>query len=137
IALADLDRVAVLAFADGVLTEFPLTRGKARILPLMKFLEGLEIAGEDTNLMKAAQGLVHRGRRTGMVVIISDLFDEHGFQNGLDQLRFRRFDGHVLQIYDPREADPMLLGDVELVDVETNSARKVTVTEKNVRAYKK
>jgi len=136
IALADLDRVAVLAFADGILKEFPLTRGKARILPLMKFLEGLEVAGEDTNLVRAAQGLLQRGRRTGLVVVISDLFDEHGFQNGLDQMRFRRFDGHVLQLYDPREADPMILGDVELVDVETNSLRKVTVTEKNVRVYK-
>ncbi len=136
IALADLDRVAVLAFADGILKEFPLTRGKARILPLMKFLEGLEVAGEDTNLVRTAQGLLQRGRRTGLVVVISDLFDEHCFQNGLDQMRFRRFDGHVLQLYDPREADPMILGDVELVDVETNSMRKVTVTEKNVRVYK-
>jgi uncharacterized protein (DUF58 family) len=137
IALADLDRVAVIAFADGILAEFPLTRGKARILSIMKFLEGLEVTGEDTNLTKAAQGLVHRGRRAGLAVVISDLFDEHGFQNGLDQLRFRRFDGHLLQVFDPREADPMLLGDVELVDVETNSMRKVTVTERNVRAYKK
>jgi len=33
IALADLDRVCVLSFADRVIDEFPLTRGKARILP--------------------------------------------------------------------------------------------------------
>src|SRR6186713_3413162 len=61
IALADLDRVAVLAFSQGVVAEFPLTRGKARILPLMRFLEGLEVAGEDTNLAKATRELVHRG----------------------------------------------------------------------------
>jgi len=137
IALADLDRVAVLAFAQNTVAEFPLTRGKARILPLMRFLEGLEVAGEDTNLAKAAGELVHRGRRAGLAVVISDFFDPRGFQAGLDQLRYRRFGGHVLQLYAPREADPMLLGDVELLDVETNSLRKVTVTEKNVRAYKR
>lgn len=137
IALADLDRVAVLAFADGILKEFPLTRGKARILTLMRFLEDLQVAGEDTHLARSAQALLHRGSRTGLVVIVSDLFDEHGFQHGLDQLRYRRFDGHVLQLHDPKEAEPALLGDVELVDMETQSVRKVTVTEKNVRMYKK
>jgi uncharacterized protein (DUF58 family) len=137
IALADLDRIAVLAFADGVLDEFPLTRGKARILSLMSFLEGLTVTGADTDLGKSVQGLLHRGRRTGLAVVVSDLFDEHGFQTGLDQLRYRRYDGHVIQLHDPREAEPALLGDVELVDVETDSMRKVTVTEKNLRTYRK
>src|SRR3954462_14050954 len=41
IALADLDRVAVVAFSGEIVANFPLTRGKARILSLLKFLEGL------------------------------------------------------------------------------------------------
>jgi uncharacterized protein (DUF58 family) len=137
IALADLDRIGIVAFADGILAEFPITRGKAQILPIMNFLEKTSTTGQDTNLAKAVQGLLHRGSRKGLAVIISDLYDEHGFQTGLDQLRFRRFDGHVIQLHDPREADPALLGDVELVDVETEVARMVTVTEKNVRTYQR
>lgn len=137
IALADLDRIAVVAYADGIVQEFPVTRGKARILPLMKFLEDLPTQGVDTNLSRAVQGLLHRGSRTGLAVVISDLFDEHGFQKGLDQLRYRRFDSHVLQLHDPAEADPALLGDVELIDIETDSVRKVTVTERHLRSYKK
>ena len=39
IALADLDRVAVVAFAGDIVADFPLTRGKSRILSLLKFLE--------------------------------------------------------------------------------------------------
>lgn len=136
IALADLDRIAVVAYADGIIAEFPMTRGKARILPLMRFLEALPTAGEDTNLGRTVQGLLHRGSRGGLAVIISDLFDEHGFQSGLDQLRYRRFDAHVLQLHDPLEADPNLLGDVELEDIESDSVRQVTVTEKNLRDYK-
>ncbi len=53
IALADLDRVAVVAFAGEVVADFPLTRGKARILSLLKFLENLEPQGAATDL---AQG---------------------------------------------------------------------------------
>jgi uncharacterized protein (DUF58 family) len=136
IALADLDRICVLACTDCVLDEFPLTRGKARILPLMKFLEAQQVRGKDTNLARSVQGVLHRSRRSGMAVVVSDLFDEHGFQPGLDQLRYRRFDAHVLQLHAPKEADPALLGDVEFMDVETGSLRKVTVTEKHARKYK-
>ena len=136
IALADLDRVAIIAYANGIFTELPMTRGKARILPIMKFLDELPSSGDDTNLEKAVQGLLHRGARTGMAVVVSDLFDEHGFQKGLDQLRYRRFDAHVIQLHDPREADPALLGDAELVDIESESLRKVTITERNLKKYK-
>ncbi|MFV0444484.1 MAG: DUF58 domain-containing protein [Planctomycetaceae bacterium] len=136
IALADLDRVTVLSFNDEVVDEFPLTRGKARIVPLMRFLEAQRITGTDTMLSRSVQGLLHRSRRSGMTVLVSDLYDERGFQSGLDQLRYRRFDGHVVQLHDPKEANPALLGDVELEDIETGSLRKVTVTERNARAYR-
>ena len=136
IALADLDRIAVVAFADGVVGEFPVTRGKAQILPLMGFLEALPISGRDTHLERAAQGLLHRSRRNGLAVVISDLFDERGFQKGLDLLRYRKFDAHVIQLHAPVEAEPDLLGDVELIDVETGASRMVTVTEKNLRTYR-
>ena len=136
IALADLDRISVLTFADNVIDQFPLTRGKARILPLLKFLEDLQLSGQDTNLGQSVQGLLHRSRRNGLAIVVSDLFDEHGYQKGLDLLRYRKFDGHAIQIHDPKEADPSLLGDVEFVDIETNSTRMVTVTEKNARTYK-
>ncbi len=137
IALADLDRIAILAYADGIVAELPVTRGKARILPIMRFLEDLPTSGSDTNLSRAAQGLLHRGARTGLAVVISDLFDEHGFQRGLDQLRHRRFDAHIIQLHDPKEADPSLLGDAELIDTETESVRKVTVTERNLQTYRR
>ena len=137
IALSDLDRIAIIAYADGVVAELPVTRGKARILPLMKFLTDLSTSGADTDLGKAVQGLVHRGTRSGLAIVISDLFDEHGFQRGLDQLRYHRFDTHVIQLHDPKEADPELLGDAELVDIETGTARKVTISERSLKTYKK
>ena len=102
----------------------------------MKFLEKLEVTGTETNLAHCANGLIHRSGRPGMAVTVSDLFDEKGFDRGLDQLRYRRFDGHVIQLYDPQEAEPPMLGDVEMVDVENESVRLVTVTEKNIRTYK-
>ena len=138
IALADLDRIAVVAFADDIVADFPLTRGKGRILALLKFLENLQPQGADTNLARVVSGFVHRNQRRGLAIVVSDLYDPGGFDRGFDLLRHRRYEPHVVQIHDRREADPTnMLGDLELYDIETTLGRKVTVTEKNLRQYRK
>ncbi|HEV3081156.1 MAG TPA: DUF58 domain-containing protein [Gemmataceae bacterium] len=136
IALADLDRIAVIGFADDIVADFPLTRGKGRILSLLKFLETLEPSGADTNLERVATGFIHREQRRGLAVVVSDLYDSNGFQRGLDLLRHRRYEPHIVQIHDRYEKEPAdMLGDVEMWDVESGMSRKVTVTEKNLRHY--
>lgn len=136
IALADLDRVAVIAFSNEIVADFPLTRGKARILSLLKFLESLEPQGAFTDLARVANGFVHRSQRRGLAVVVSDFYDPGGFERGLDVLRHRRYEPHVVQIFDRGEAKPTVLGDIELYDVESSSTRKVTVTERNLRQYR-
>jgi uncharacterized protein (DUF58 family) len=137
IALADLDRVAVVAFANDIIADFPLTRGKGRILSLLRFLEELKPAGTLTDLGRVAKGFIHRSQRRGLAVVVSDLYDPAGYERGLDILRHRRYEPHVVQIYDRREAEPELKGDMELYDVETETVQKVTVTERNLRQYRK
>jgi uncharacterized protein (DUF58 family) len=138
IALADLDRIAVVAFAQDIVADFPLTRGKGRILALLKFLENLPAQGSDTDLARVATGFVHRNQRRGLALVVSDLYDPNGFERGLDILRHHRYEPHIIQVYDRREADPAnMLGDLELYDIESETARKVTVTEKNLRQYRR
>jgi uncharacterized protein (DUF58 family) len=137
IALADLDRIAVIAFADRIVADFRLTRGKARILPLLQFLEGLEPQGTDTDLTVSVREFVRRRQRTGLSVVVSDLFSPNGYERGLDQLRHRRYEPNIVQLHHPKEARPDMLGDVELYDIENTTSRKVTVTEKALRAYRR
>src|SRR5262245_16767334 len=112
IALADLDRIAVCAFASDIVSDFPLTRGKGRILALLKFLENLEPRGEDTDLARVVTGFIHRDQRRGLAVVVSDLYDPKGFERGLDLLRHRKYEPHVVQMYDRYEKDPAdMLGD--------------------------
>ncbi|MBY0398289.1 MAG: DUF58 domain-containing protein, partial [Thermoleophilia bacterium] len=137
IALADLDRSAVLAYAGGPVAEFPLCRGKDRILALLRWLEGLETTGADTDLARVVGDFVRRPQRRGLAVVVSDLFDPQGYRRGIDLLRHHRYEPHVIQVFDPAEADPKLLGDLEMQDVEDGSLRKVTVTEKSLREYRR
>lgn len=137
IALADLDRISVYAFADGVLNHFPLTRGKARILSLMQFLEQLTADGAATNMTQLTQEFVMRAPRQGLALMLSDMYDPDGYRKALDVLRHHKYEPHVIQIHTTAEAQPKLLGDVELQDVESSDTRKITITERHLKNYKK
>lgn len=137
IALADLDRVSILAYADAVRSWQPLTRGKDQVLGVLRFLDRLESGGGRTDLAAVAKTLLHRAPRTGLVLIISDLYDQDGFRRGVDLLRQRRFEPHLIQVHTTEEAAPNLLGEIELEDIETGVDRKVIITESRLKEYRK
>jgi len=139
-ALTNLDRLSVAAFSDGIVDELPPIRHRQRIPRLLQFLNRLSPADTQTklaqtNLTRTAEGLVRRYQRHGPVVVISDLYDRNGFQRGFDILRHGGYEPRLVQIHDPTEARAELLGDVELFDVETASAQRVTVTERAAQRY--
>jgi uncharacterized protein (DUF58 family) len=136
IALADMDRVSIYAYADGVQVSLPLVRGKDQILSVLRFLEGLRCRGDRTDLRRTVGEFVTRAPRKGLAIVISDLFDQDGFREGVDRLRYAQFEPHVIQIHTRLEAEPKLLGDVQLVDCESGTEKKVTVTEKKLRHYR-
>jgi uncharacterized protein (DUF58 family) len=137
IALADLDRVSVIAFAHELLATYPLTRGKQRIVSLLRFLNELRPVGHDTDLQRVSDAFVHRAARTGLTIVISDFFDPRGFQDGVDRLRYHRHEPHLVQLYDQDEANPQLRGELELIDVESERRRAVTVSERSLRQYRR
>ena len=61
--------------------------------------------------------------------------DPRGFEEGINTLRYNKFEPFVLQVYDPREAAPNLHGDLALVDCETGELREVTVSKALLEAY--
>ena len=138
IALADLDRISVVAFGSNIIDSFPLTRGKGRILSLLQFLERLNPGSGETDLERVAAEFITRNQRRGLAIVVSDLFDPKGYRTGLDMLRHRRYETSLIQLFDQSEEDPKgMLGDLELIDIETGNGRKVTVTESHLRKYKK
>lgn len=137
IALADMDRVSIIAYADKVESVLPITRGKDNILKVLQFLEQLTPTGTKTNVATAAKALIQRSQRTGLVLIVSDLFDQDGFRGGVDMLRHRKYEPHVIQLHSREEAAPRVLGDVELQEAETGGRRKITITERKLKQYQK
>ena len=136
VGLANLDRVAILPFSDRLLGRLPPARGKNRIFRVFEFLRSCEIGGR-TDLAGCAKTFVAQHKRRGLAVLISDFYDPRGFEEGINTLRYNRFEPFVLQAYDLREASPHLHGDLSLVDCETGETKEVTVSRSLLEAYKR
>ena len=136
VGLANLDRVAILPFADRLLGRLPPSRGKNRIFRVFEFLRTCAIGGQ-TELAECMKTFVTQNKRRGLAVVISDFYDPVGFEQGLNTLRYNKFEPFVLQVYDQREAEPKLHGDLALVDCETGDTREVTVSKSLLEAYQR
>ncbi len=135
IGLAKLDRVSIVPFGGGAENErLPATRGKAQIFKVFQFLTALEPRGK-TELSRALESFVHQTKRRGLAIVISDFYDPAGYEEGLNLLRYHRFEPTVLQVWSEAEAKPTLRGDLELVDVESGESREVTVSERQLAAF--
>jgi len=118
-ALGRLDGLAVLAFTDRIIAEFPPVRGRSYWLKMDRFLDALSPGGASTALGRAAECLAGRRQRPGVAVVIGDFLNPESDRRGLEILRYH---GHAVcgvHVCDRADARPDVLGDVELVDVET------------------
>jgi uncharacterized protein (DUF58 family) len=127
VGLANLDRVCIVSTTDKVLDRMQETRGKARIFKVFRFLRELQPEGQ-TDIRAALKTFVAQHKKRGLVVLISDLYDPQGFEQGINVLRYNKYDPFVVHVTDKREQRPDLFGDVLLYDCETGDEREVTVT---------
>ena len=134
IGLANLDRVTVVSYDDGVKRELSPQRGKHQIFKVFQFLSEMEPSGE-TNAKEAFKVFCTGKKRRGLAVVISDFFDPNGFESGLNMLRYYRHDIFALQVIAHEEVDPLIRGQLQLVDSEDNTSREVTVTADLLDAY--
>lgn len=135
IGLSNLDRVHILAFADGVIEELPQQRSKSQIFNIFRFLAQVK-AANSTNAGEAFHRYFTARRRRGLTVVVSDFFDPHGVRAALDTLRYRRQDVLAVQVLSPEDIDPPLNGEITLVDAETRERQDVTVTPPLLKAYR-
>ena len=135
IGLANLDRVNLISFGNGVKDELPPQRGKGRIFKIFRFLTDMNASGE-TNAREAFKAYCIGSRRRGLAVVISDFFDKQGFEAAVDVLRQFRHDVFVIHIASPEEIEPQLKGELLLVDSESQVGREITVTPSLLSAYK-
>lgn len=135
VGLANLDRVALLAWSTAVTQRMPPARGKGRIFKVFEFLRNVRAAGE-TDLAGAARTFAAENKRRGVAIVVSDLYDPAGFERGINAIRYQKFEPLVVHVVDPHELDPRAQGDLVLEDIETGAEREVTLTPELLARYR-
>lgn len=112
------DAVGLIAFDREVRTHVPALSRTGHMRTIFGRMEQLE-AGNETNLSKMLHEAAERIYRRGIIVIISDFYDEpEPLINALQHLKFKGNDVIVFQVLDRNELDfdytePVLLEDSE------------------------
>jgi uncharacterized protein (DUF58 family) len=112
-------RVGLLVFGDGVIAECPRGRGQHQYAAAVRLLGALrpKPIGGRSDLGACARRL----HDAGSVFAISDFLSEDEMRRDLSAVLERSTSLHALQLNHAAETDLAMLGDVDLVDVETGA----------------
>ena len=135
IALASEDRVAVSALTGRVARKRASMRGSGRIFRLLADLSAIEPTDGPTDLVAAVRHAAAQLHGRGVVILISDLLDPAA-DKIIRELAATGSELIVMHVLSPDELDPLLEGDLRLVDVETGDGIDVTVDLATIDAYK-
>jgi uncharacterized protein (DUF58 family) len=135
IALGSQDRVMVVPFASDVETDARPLHGRGRFVDVLKRLDSVEAQG-DTDLGHAVRHFAKRYERRGLVVLLSDFFDQKSYGEALKVLHHNHYLVTSIQINEKEELEPTMRGDFELVDCETGAVETARMTPAAIAAYK-
>jgi uncharacterized protein (DUF58 family) len=135
IGLVNHDRVLVDTFSARLDQGLHGIRGRSQMWRVVQYLEQLDANGE-SNLTAAAREFAIRHAGKGVVVVISDFLDKHGYQDALRYLLARNMDIFVIHILSQEEIDPELVGDLRLVDCEDDEIAEITISAPLLKRYK-
>ena len=130
------DRVACYGMADELRPLLDPSRGRAKVLPFLRSLESAPCFGKDTDFSNCVRSLGVRHRKRGLVVVVSDFLFPGGFGAGLKRLSGLGHDVHAIQVLSEEDLKCDRKGDLDLECVESGRRQKVTVTSRELDAYK-
>ena len=124
ICLSNLNKTGLMAFSNRIIKIKPPARGKKQYLEVLNFLSSLVPAGK-TFINGCLAEYAAICKNPGIAILISDLFDPQGYQDGFKALVYRNFDINLIQVMDHEELFWSRTGNLLLADCET-SQKKIT-----------
>ncbi len=155
LAVSSLDRVGVATFDSDLRARIRALRGRGHLHAVLAFLEHLSLESPETtspealtagrrpispeavtSLSGVIRGYQRSNAKPGVVFVISDFLDEGDFRREMKLLAQRGFDLNLIQVLATEELQPLIIGDLILVDSESGAAREVTVNHRVLDAYR-
>lgn len=113
------EAVGLVAHDDAARVVLPARTGRPHLMRVLGTLQHVD-AGGGTDLAGAVRRAALRLGRRGFVVLLSDLYDEAGWQAAMREVRRMGHEVALLHVLTPEERTLKAAGDVEFIDLESN-----------------
>jgi uncharacterized protein (DUF58 family) len=136
LALLHLDAASVIPFAERLNKPLVVSGGRDRLWPVLEFLSE-QSCGGGTDLFGSVKEFMGSFVTRGIVILISDFFDEQGCERAVEMLRSAGHDFVLLQVHSAEEQRPSASGEMILEDVETAKQRTVECSPQSAALYER
>jgi uncharacterized protein (DUF58 family) len=135
LGLNQVDCVRVVPFANSIERSTPTLRRKDQYPGLEAFLTALNTKGI-TSFSETTRSFLEHHSGRGYLVVVSDLMEVSDIGNNLRQLAQRGHQVCVVRVRCDEDDVPDFRGELELLDAETSTTLRVTVTPELLEAYR-
>lgn len=135
VSLNQLDAVSIHPFGADLGASSGTVEGKRGLHRVLGFLEALEPAGR-TDIRTSLEKFGRLPQRHGLVVVVSDFFDDAGLDAVWQAVRALRHRVALVRLVAASDRDPTIDGELRLEDCETGSTVDVTVTDRVLARYR-
>jgi uncharacterized protein (DUF58 family) len=119
LALKQHDAVGLVLLADEVLAHLPPRARPHQLQEILRLISNTK-PRKTSSTARAFQQAAELCKHRGIVVILSDLFDDlEALMQGIDRMRYSRHEVIVFHLWDPWERDLPLEGHYRFHDLET------------------
>ncbi len=130
-------KVSLYQLGDQIHQTLPPLKGQGKIQEFIDALIRMEFDGV-TQLEHCFEDFRPPRQRYGIIFVISDLFgaEVESAAKALHRTAHWPGESNLIHLVHPREFEPGLDGEVELIDTETREKRRMWLTKSEVRKYK-
>ncbi|MBT8363514.1 MAG: DUF58 domain-containing protein [Deltaproteobacteria bacterium] len=136
ICLSNLDKTGIMAFNNQIVKIKPPARGKKQYLEVLNFFLSL-VPSDQTDINGCLAEYAAICKNPGIAIVISDLFDPQGYEDGLKALAYRDFDINLMHVMDHEERFWSKTGNLLLTDCETGEKKATFVDHNLLEIYQK
>jgi uncharacterized protein (DUF58 family) len=134
VGLVRLDTIAVRPFSARLGEGMHCGGGRHRFSPVMDYLSSLKTAGR-TNYFEVVRQFISTHPQRGLLIIVSDFLDDAGCERPLQYLADFGHELLLVQVWSEEDRNPPWLGDLDLVDAETDSRLRLQFDEAARASY--
>ncbi len=136
IGVANTEQVGICTFSSKIEQRTLPYYGKIQLKYLFEFLSQVDAKGE-SDLNASLEMFASSVNRPGIVIVISDFWDEQGYENGLKYLLQKKFEISIIRLLTVQETAPQQMGALSICDLEGGQHLNLNVNRNILTEYQR